>query len=475
MLKIDPFASIHELGVLIRSKGVSPVSITEFFLDRIKRLDKKLGAFVNVMGDYATAQAKIAELELASGIDRGPLHGIPYAVKDLYHIAGFPTMAGTELLKNNVQTKDAFVISRLREAGAVLLGKTHTVQFAYGGVGVNGQLGTPHNPWCKEAFIPGGSSSGSGVSVGAGMIPMALGSDTGGSVRIPASFNGVTGLKTTVGQVSRSGVFPLSWSLDSVGPLTRNAHDAALVYQALAKKDEDDPSMSAYRKVDEFNDQKHNFEGFKIAFPSDIFRDDCDREVAEALDEAKHLIGKLGAHIVSEEFTAAREAVKLNPKGLVIAAEAYYSNRQIVDTHFDALDPIVAHRIIKGKDVTATEYLDITRGLQEVRKISEAFFEVCDAIIVPTVMIAPRRLSEVKDSIEMYAKTNLQCLRNTAIGNILNLSGVSIPCGYSKDGLPIGLMIYGKSFDEMKILSMAHAYQRHTDWHNKRPDLSWAQ
>ncbi|MEK9653197.1 MAG: amidase family protein, partial [Betaproteobacteria bacterium] len=215
--------------------------------------------------------------------------------------------------------------------------------------------------------------------------------------------------------------------------------------------------------------------GFKIAFPSDIFRDDCDREVAEALDEAKRLIGKLGAHIVNEEFTAAREAVKLNPKGLVIAAEAYYSNRQIVDTHFDALDPIVAHRIIKGKDVTATEYLDITRGLQEVRKISEAFFEVCDAIIVPTVMIAPRRLSEVKDSIEMYAKTNLQCLRNTAIGNILNLSGVSIPCGYSKDGLPIGLMIYGKSFDEMKILSMAHAYQRHTDWHNKRPDLSWAQ
>ncbi|MEK9654054.1 MAG: amidase, partial [Betaproteobacteria bacterium] len=135
MLKIDPFASIHELGVLIRSKGVSPVSITEFFLDRIKRLDKKLGAFVNVMGDYATAQAKIAEVELASGIDRGPLHGIPYAVKDLYHVAGFPTMAGTELLKKNVQTKDAFVISRLREAGAVLLGKTHTVQFAYGGVG----------------------------------------------------------------------------------------------------------------------------------------------------------------------------------------------------------------------------------------------------------------------------------------------------------------------------------------------------
>lgn len=475
MLKIDPFASIHELGVLIRSKGVSPASITEFFLDRIKRLDKKLGAFVNVMGDYATAQAKIAELELASGIDRGPLHGIPYAVKDLYHVAGFSTMAGTELLKNNVQEKDAFVISRLKEAGAVLLGKTHTVQFAYGGVGVNGQLGTPHNPWSKEAFIPGGSSSGSGVSVGAGMIPMALGSDTGGSVRIPASFNGVTGLKTTVGQVSRSGVFPLSWSLDSVGPLTRSPHDAALVYQALAKKDEDDPSMSAYRKVGEFNDQKHNFEGFKIAFPSDIFRDDCDLEVAEALDEAKHLIGKLGAHIVNEEFTAAREAVKLNPKGLVIAAEAYYSNRQIVDTHFDALDPIVAHRIIKGKDVTATEYLDITRRLQEVRKISEAFFEVCDAIIVPTVMIAPRRLSEVKDSIEMYAKTNLQCLRNTAIGNILNLSGVSIPCGYSKDGLPIGLMIYGKSFDEMKILSMAHAYQRHTDWHNKRPDLSWAQ
>ncbi|MDA0238245.1 MAG: amidase, partial [Proteobacteria bacterium] len=211
MTSFDPFASIVELGQQLRSGQLTSKSLTQGYLDRIKQYDKKFHAFVEILETRALEQAKFADSEFDAGVDRGPLHGIPYAAKDLFDIAGVPTRAGTELLSDNVPNENAFIVSRLEELGAILVGKTHTVQFAYGGVGINNKLGTPVNPWAREHHIPGGSSSGSGVAVGAGLVPMALGSDTGGSVRIPAAFNSVTGLKTTVGQISRRGVFPLSW------------------------------------------------------------------------------------------------------------------------------------------------------------------------------------------------------------------------------------------------------------------------
>jgi aspartyl-tRNA(Asn)/glutamyl-tRNA(Gln) amidotransferase subunit A len=223
-----PYATIVELARALRAGSTTPTALAEQYLERIERLNGRLGAFKRVMPERAMAQAKAAEAEMSAGIDRGPLHGIPYAAKDLYDVAGVATTAGCPLLESNIAERDGAVIRKLNDAGAVLLGKTVTVQFAYGGAGINNQHGTPHNPWQREPHLPGGSSSGSAVAVASGMVPMALGSDTGGSVRIPAALCGISGLKTTVGQISRAGVFPLSWSLDTVGPLTRTAQDAAL-------------------------------------------------------------------------------------------------------------------------------------------------------------------------------------------------------------------------------------------------------
>ena len=229
--------TISELSQRIRQGVISPVELTEHLLSRLEALDGTLHAFKLVARERALAQAQAAELALKAGQDVGPLHGIPYAAKDLFDVKGLPTTAGSNLLEHNIAAADATVIRRLTQAGMVLLGKTHTVQFAYGGVGINHHHGTPHNPWHAVPHAPGGSSSGSGVAVAAGMVPMALGSDTGGSVRIPSSLCGTVGLKTTVGQISRAGVFPLSWTLDSVGPLTRSVEDAALVYQCLRGSD----------------------------------------------------------------------------------------------------------------------------------------------------------------------------------------------------------------------------------------------
>ena len=229
--------TISELSRQIHSGELSPVDLMEHFLARVEAFDSKLHSFRHVPRERALAAAQAAALALRAGQDAGPLHGIPYAVKDLIDVQGLPTTAGSNLLLDNIATSDATVVRRLNQAGMVLLGKTQTVQFAFGAPGINHHHGTPHNPWHAIAHVPGGSSNGSGVAVGAGLVPMALGTDTGGSVRIPASLCGTVGLKTTVGQVSRAEVFPLSWTFDSVGRLTRSVEDAALVYQAIRGPD----------------------------------------------------------------------------------------------------------------------------------------------------------------------------------------------------------------------------------------------
>ena len=474
MTSFDPFSSIIALGMKLRTRELSSECITRFYLDRIRKYDAAHRAFVEVLESRALEEARRADSDFNAGIDHGPLHGIPYAIKDLYDVTGVPTRAGTELLDENVPKADAFIVSRLRALGAVLVGKTHTVQFAYGGVGVNNKLGTPVNPWANEHYVPGGSSSGSGVAVGAGLVPMALGSDTGGSVRIPASFNSVTGLKTTVGQISRRGVFPLSWTLDSVGPLTRDASDAEVVYRLMAEKDIEDPSMQVFRPLAaEQNDESSaSLVGHRLVFAESVFFEKCDPEVAASVLSTSAIFSDLGASIEHRPFDVANAALELNPRGLVIAAEAYYSNRYWVDEHFEELDPIVSHRMIKGREVTAVDYLDIQNGLASIRSRAIDFFKSADALLVPTVMIPPCTLASCQSSVEAYSKTNVSCLRNTAIGNILNLSAVTIPCGFNVQGLPIGLMIYGRPFDELKVLKIARAFQDRTRWHLERPEYA---
>ena len=468
-----PYSTIVELGRALREGSLTPTGLAEHYLQRIEQLDGALGAFKLVTPERAMAQARAAEAEMSVGMDRGPLHGIPYAAKDLYDVAGLPTTAGCPLLESNIAERDCAVVRKLNDAGAVLLGKTITVQFAYGGAGINNQQGTPHNPWHREPHLPGGSSSGSGVAVASGMAPMALGSDTGGSVRIPAALCGVTGLKTTVGQISRAGVFPLSWSLDSVGPLTRGAADAALVYEAIAGSDRDDESTVNYRPVDVLSALDNGISGLRLSFPESVFFDDADDEVAAFVRATGDVFKGLGAHVDSIEFPQAKQAMALNPRGLVIAAEAYTLNRELIDNRLEELDQIVAIRMAQGADIPAHEYLKMEREWHGLRASAMTQLADVDALICPTVMIPPKPVAEVARNMETYSRHNLQCLRNTAIGNILNLCAVTVPCGFTAAGLPVGLMIYGKSFDEAMVLRIGHAFQRATDWHTRMPALDW--
>ncbi len=465
------FQTLSTLSRLIHTREVSPLELTEHFLRRIEAHDGALGAFRLTCPERALDQARAAEKALVSGRDSGPLHGIPMAIKDLFDIEGLPTSAGCRLLEDNVAARDAHVVSRLLDAGAVLLGKTNTVQFAYGGAGINHHHGTPKNPWHQVAHLPGGSSSGSGVAVAAGMAPAALGSDTGGSVRIPAALCGITGLKTTVGQVSRAGVYPLSWSLDSVGPMTRSVEDAALVYAAIAGADPEDDSTAASRPADVVGEMQKDLRGLRLAFAESVFFEDVDAEVEKLCRASGEVFQSLGAKVSSHSFPVAEKARMLNPRGLIIAAEAYTLNRRLLDEHFEQLDPVVAHRMIKGKEILAHEYLRITLEWKRIRAEALETFRQVDALLCPTTMVPALPLHDADRDIESYADANMKCLRNTAIGNVLDLCALSVPCGFTSGGLPVGLMIYARPFDEATVLRIGHAYQQATDWHLRTPNL----
>lgn len=465
--------TISELAQGLRQGAFSPVELTEHYLARIAALDPTLQAFRLVTRERALAQARAAELALQSGQDVGPLHGIPYAAKDLFDVKGLPTTAGCNLLLDNVATADAAVVQRLARAGMILLGKTNTVQFAYGGVGINHHHGTPQNPWHAIPHAPGGSSSGSGVAVAAGMAPLALGTDTGGSVRIPAALCGTVGLKTTVGQVSRARVFPLSWSLDSVGPLSRSVEDAALLYQCIQGLDPDDPSTAWTQPQDVLTGLRDGVRGLRLAFAETVFWDDADAEVQQAVRACGDVLSNLGAHVTSMAFPEAAETQTLNPRGLAVAAEAYTIHQARIEQHLDQYDPIVARRLMQGKQVTATEYLQTTRSWVPLRaKVLRTLRDV-DALLVPTTMIPALPVADLDAAMEVYNARNLQYLRNTTIGNVLNLCALSVPCGFTSQGLPIGLMIYGKPCQEDMVLRIGYAFEQATDWHRRVPPLAW--
>ena len=472
------FKSIHDLATKIEAGTLSPVELTEACFARIDALDPSLRAFVTLTRERAIAEAKAAELTIRAGGYRGPLHGIPYVAKDLYNVTGEATRAGCRLLADNIADADAHVVGRLRDAGMVLLGKTHTVQFAFGGVGINHDEGTPHNPWNRVPFAPGGSSSGTAVAVASGLAPMGLGTDTGGSVRIPASLCGIAGLKTTVGRVSRSGVYPLSGSLDSVGPLARTVADCAAVYQALQGADPSgDPSTASQTPHDVLSSLHRGVSGLRLAFAETAFWDDADDAVVSAVRDAGDVFESLGARVTSVPFAeAGRVAGGANERhrALFVAAEACAFNRQLLDEHFDELDPPVANRMINGRTMTGPEYYETQLDWADLRRDALTSFGDIDALIVPTCPITARSIETIDETPDTYTAHNGKYLRNTAIGNMLNLCGVSVPCGFDDAHMPIGMTIYARPFQEEIALRVAQAYEQATDWHNQRPDLSWA-
>jgi aspartyl-tRNA(Asn)/glutamyl-tRNA(Gln) amidotransferase subunit A len=467
------FQTIVELAENIRRKCFSPVEVTKHFLNQIDRLDMTLKAYRCVCPDFALAQAKSAEINIYKGNDLGLLHGIPYSIKDLFDVKGLPTTAGTNLLRENIATEDATVVKKMATGGMVLLGKTNTVQFAYSGVGINNDHGTPHNQWSERPHVPGGSSSGSAVSVAGGLSAVSIGSDTGGSVRIPAALCGITGLKPTAGRVSRAGVYPLSMTMDSFGPLARSAEDAAHIYQQIQGIDLEDRTTFGLPLAETVKPLRRGIKGLRLFFAETVFWDDIDPEVETAVRDCGKVFQGLGAHVESMDFEIAADAQDLNSKRTIIPAEAYTVNQKWLENHFDQMDPLVACRMIYGKKVSAADYLKSICELRRLQVVAKKSLDSIDALLVPTTCIPTLPLSELISDNEAYKEKNKLYLRNTSIGNTLNLCSLSLPCGFTKEGLPIGLMIYGKPFTEAILLKIGYSFQVATNWHQRVPDLSW--
>jgi aspartyl-tRNA(Asn)/glutamyl-tRNA(Gln) amidotransferase subunit A len=303
---------------------------------------------------------------------------------------------------------------------------------------------------------------------------MALGSDTGGSVRVPAALCGIVGLKTTVGRISRAGVYPLCWTLDSVGPITRSVEDAALVYQVLQGTDSRDESTTGVASHDAVRGLKDGVKGLRIAFGETLFFDDVDREVGQAVREAGRVLKSLGAQVAGVAVPEAASAWAEEKRPLLIAAEACAVNHVFLDRHLDALDPFIGPRMLTGRTLSAPDYFALLRRFAELRQQVLWTLRDVDALLVPTTMAPARPLAAITVDFETYLAYNLKVHRNTGLGNILDLCGVSVPCGFTSEGLPIGLMIYAKPFAEDMALRVAYAYEQATEWHTRHPDLAWA-
>jgi len=473
-MRHDPlhYRSITSLAAMLRSGAVTPTGLTEYLLERIEALNGQLNAFNLVTADRAMAEAKAAEALLAAGRDLGPLHGIPYAVKDLFDIVGLPTTAGSRTVDGAPKTVESEVTRRLAAAGMIVMGKTITVEFARGIVGINHIQGTPHNPWHQAHCVPGGSSAGTAVAVASGMVPMGLGTDTGGSVRAPAGLCGTVGLKTTVGRISRFGVFPLSWTLDSVGPLTRSVEDAALVHQILQGEDARDDSTIGVQPEDVLSDLKRGVRGLRIGIPQHAFFDDLDAEVEKAVMAAADVFRDLGAQIANVPYPEAAEAAAMN--STINGAQAAVIHEERIATVIDLMDPVVGPRMLNDRKHLATDYLKALHKMKALRASQMETLRDVDVVLSPTTQIPAAPVAAVDESMETYMEYADKYMAFTTIGNRLGLCGLSIPCGFSTKGMPIGLLINGKPFCERVVLRTGYAYERATHWKDRCPDLAWA-
>ena len=456
--------SIAEAADLIRTKKLSPVELTEACLQRIGSLDAPLQAFITVTREEALAAAQRAASAIARGNYTGPLHGIPLALKDLFDTAEVRTTAGSKIMAERVPAQDAEVTARLKAAGAVILGKLNMHEFAYGVTGVNPHYGATANPW-DATCISGGSSSGSGAAVAAGMTMGALGTDTGGSVRIPSALCSITGLKPTYGRVSRRGVVPLSWALDHVGPMARSAADAALILKAIAGHDPGDETSSKepipeYAKLLE----RRSLEGLRVGVPREHFFDNVDAEVAAAVRGAISTLEHLGAQ--ASEVSLPHIAEAPAAVNAIMLTEALACHRRWLAERPQDYGDDVRGRLEMGLLYPAVSYIEAQRlRTLIVEEWRERVFDRVDLLAVPTTPVPAPRLEEADLQI------TLTLVRFTNPFNLLDVPAVSLPCGFTSGGLPIGLQLVGRWFEEGTVLGAAHAYQQATDWHTRAPPL----
>ena len=452
--------SISEAAELLRQKKISPVDLATACLDRIERLNPVLNAFITVTHESAMAQARVAEDEIQHGKWRGPLHGIPVGLKDLIDTAGVRTTCGSALFADRVPTEDADVVQRLKRAGAVLIGKQNLQEFAYGGTSASSHFGAVHNPW-NSKHIAGGSSGGSAAAVAAGMCFGAIGSDTGGSIREPAAFCGIVGLKPTYGRVSTRGVFPLSWSLDHVGPICRNVRDAALMLEAIAGYDVLDVTCVDW-PTEQYAKALSVKADFRIGLVREPFFADLDRDIELAINEAIEVIRRM-SHMSSQVIEVLLPSVPT----AVQAPEVYAIHKDYFANSPELYRPWMRERLAQAASADTAAYVADRFALERVRRTVNDVFAEVDLLITPTTPVPPITIEEASNMSPNPAGEIW--LRNTRPFNAYGLPTISIPCGFTSAGLPIGLQIAGPRFGEGRVLAFAHAFEQSTDWHKRAP------
>jgi aspartyl-tRNA(Asn)/glutamyl-tRNA(Gln) amidotransferase subunit A len=463
-----PFLPLSELSRRLDRRETTSRQIIEACLARIDALDSRLHAFVEIYREEALACADAADLERKAGMTRGSLHGLPIALKDLLHVKGRVTTAGSATWRGHVAHDTATAVERLIAAGMIPLGKTHMVEFAFGAWGRNQPMGAPWNPWDTATHrVAGGSSSGSAVAVAAGLAPAAIGSDTGGSIRIPAALTGITGLKPTYGLISLAGVVPLATTLDSLGPLTRTVEDAALVTAAIAGSDPRDAATLAIPRID-FDAAlagEPDVRGMRIvALAADHFPSFILRDIVRARDEAIAVLCKLGAIVEEASFPFDLDELATR-NGRIIAAEAWATHRAYIEDETLSIDPWVRRRTIGGKSISAAEYIDELAQRKRAAATFSAWMRGRDALLTPTLPITALPLDLVDEATSPLATF-------TRLANYLTACALSLPGGMSSDGLPIGVQLIGAPFTEATLIRAGRALQHATDWHLRRPDLS---
>ena len=451
------FAPVHQLAANLQTGELKSVELLDAFLDRIKRHDQRLHAFVAIYEETA----RQAAIDSDRGGSSNPFAGIPIALKDLLDIEGRVTKGGSQQFSERVSEMTASLVTRLQTAGVYALGKTHTVEFAMGGWGTNQQLGTPRNPWDLNTHrAPGGSSSGSGVAVAAGLAPWAIGTDTGGSVRLPSAWCGLTGLKTTVGRVSTYGVIPLSTTLDTPGPMCRCVEDAAHLFTLLQGADDNDPRTKIMPPADVHTTLEHGVKDLTLARLSDRELDGVEPAVLAAYEAAVAIFVGLGARIVDVSLPIRFEDM-IEMTMQIIAAEGYSFYGELVDDASLPLDDDVRPRIGLGRNILAKDYLLALRDREGLKARFSAALRGVDALLTPTIATT----APAVDAIDQSGTPAMF----TRPANLLDGCALALPNGLSAEGLPTSLQIMCGGYEEAMALRIGRAYQRETDWHLRRP------
>ena len=463
------YMSAGELGPLIKRGELSPVEVIEAHLSRIRATEPVLNSFITLLPEEAMASARQAERDIRAGRYRGPLHGIPVGLKDLFETGGVRTTSGSRIYDNYVPAEDCTVAARFREAGAILLGKLNMHQFAYGPTGENPDYGHMHNPWNPE-MVSGGSSGGSGSATAAGQCTITTGSDTGGSIRIPAALCGIVGLKPTYGRVSRHGLTPLAWSMDHPGPMVRTVEDAALTMNIIAGYDPRDVA-SANLPVPDFTASLNgDIKGLRIGIPKQYFEAPLDPEVRQSVNDALGHLESLGAEVREVDFPEFNDAASISTTMLMAEASACF--RDLLATDGSRLYEPVRLRLEAGLFISAADYLRAQQGRAVFDQAARSLLEDVDLLAGPTEPVtAPPLLQQQVQAGEQEIGTVAALTQYTRPYNVTGFPAISVPCGFSSHGMPIGLQLAGRPFDEETVLRAAHAYEQSTEWHGMRPQI----